>query len=110
MEVRRSVVPDTYRDPMNEGSHATNIQPGQRWAEVLNQSWPPPEVARRLCDVPIEDQIHVRVRVLFETGEEQLEGIATRWTKNLPHVRVSINDVRLVSGGVWVSPSDIERI
>ena len=86
------------------------MQPGRRWVKVLNQSWPPAEIARRLCDVPIEDQIRVRVRVVFETGEEHLEGIATRWTKNLPHVRVAINDVRIVSGGVWVAPSDIERM
>jgi hypothetical protein len=95
---------------MNTGSHGTYVQPGHRWTRVLNQSWPPAEVARRLTDVPIEQQIPVRVRVVFETGEEQLDGIATRWVKNLPHVRVAINDVRIVSGGVWVAPSDIERV
>jgi hypothetical protein len=36
-------------------------------------------------------------------------GIATRWAKNLPHVRVEINDERIVSGGVWVAPADVER-
>lgn len=36
--------------------------------------------------------------------------IATRWVKNLPHVRVAVNDVRIVSGGVWVAPMDLERL
>ena len=95
---------------MNVGSHGTNVQPGHNWVSVKNESWPPAEVARRMTPLSIDQQIAVRVRVVFETGEEWLEGFATRWTKNLPHVRVAIHDERVASGGVWVAPEDIKRM
>ena len=49
-----------------------------RLQDILNQSWPSPEVARSLHDRP--DGIAVRVRVVWERdGEEWVDGTATRW-------------------------------
>lgn len=102
-----------YRAHMAEGghngSHGTRVQPAKDWATVLNESWPPPEIARRLRDVDVDKQIPVIAHVVFESGEEQLFGYATRWAKDLPHVRVSINDARLTTGGLWLAPADIQR-
>lgn len=99
-----------YRHLMNDGSHATNVRPANRWVDVLNESWPKPELARQLRELPSAEQIPVTARVVFKTGEEQLPGLAVYWiTRPTKHVRVRINDARLVSGGLWLDPSDITR-
>ncbi len=98
-------------DPAEYPSHATNVQPAKRWAKVLNESWPSTELARQLRDVDVDQQIPVVVRIVFETGVEHLPGVATRWvSRPTAHVRVEVQDDRLVSGGVWVDPADIERV
>lgn len=104
-------MPGCDHDGMNPSeypSHATNVQPASQWAKVLNEKWPSAELARRLRDV--DDPIPVTVRIVFETGEERLPGLATRWVNSpTKHVRVAVQDSRLVSGGVWVDPADVER-
>jgi hypothetical protein len=92
---------------MNEGSHGTNVQPAGGWQRVQNESWPPAEVARRLSDRPYEEQIPVIVRVVFDTGEENIEGMASRWTGQ--HVYVLVADQRVRIGGVWVAAADVSR-
>lgn len=87
-------------------SHATNVQPATGWSDPLNETWPPAELARRLQDVPVDKQIAVVARLVFETGTEYLEGFATRWEDGKPYVRIAIADSRLRSGGVWLHPSD----
>lgn len=95
---------------MNDGSHATNVRPSNRWVEVLNESWPKPELARQLRELDVDKQIPVTARVVFTTGEEHLPGMAVYWiTRPTKHVRVRIDDVRLVSGGLWLDPADIRR-
>ncbi|GAA3509916.1 hypothetical protein GCM10022234_00020 [Aeromicrobium panaciterrae] len=91
-------------------SHATNVQPAKQWVKVLNESWPPLEVSRRIRDVEPQDEIPVIVRVQFETGEEYLEGKAVWWVnRQTRHVRIAVNDSRLQTGGVTVDPADVRR-
>lgn len=96
---------------MNDGSHATNIRPANRWVQVLNESWPVPELARQMRELPEAEQIPVTARVAFTTCVEQLQGTAVYWiTRPTKHVRVRINDVRLQSGGLWLDPADVTRV
>lgn len=91
------------------GNHnGTNVQPAGKWRNILNESWPPADGARRLTDRPVAEQIAVTVRVVFDTGTEQLDGMASRWTGN--HVYVLVQDPRVRIGGVWVDAGDVERI
>lgn len=92
---------------MNEGSHGTNVQPAGRWQKVLNENWPPADVARRLNDRPVEEQIPVSVRVVFTAGEERLDGMAARWTRM--HGYVIVADQRIRNQGIWVLAADIQR-
>lgn len=81
------------------------------WVKILNESWPEPELARRLKDVGVDKQIPVTVRIVFETGIEHLPGIATRWSNGQrKHVRVTVDDHRVATFGVWVDPADVERL
>lgn len=74
--------------------------------DVLNQSWPPAEVARELRNRP--DAIAAKARVMFETdGEQWLDGIARRWWQQ--HVCVELEDPRLRVRYVWVSAADVRR-
>lgn len=92
------------------GSHGTRVQPARHWVKVLNESWPKAEIARRMHELEVDEQIPVTARVVFETGEEQLQGSAVWWVRRpTAHVRVRINDNRLQSGGVWLDPADIQR-
>lgn len=78
----------------------------ERFQDVLNSSWPPPDVARRQSDRP--DSIDVQVRVVWATdGERWLEGTATRWHGR--HVFAYLRDDRLRLGLVWVAAGDVER-
>lgn len=78
----------------------------ERVQDVMNQSWPAPEVARRLSDR--RDGIEVRVRlVLSGDGEVWLDGRATRWHDQ--NVFVYVRDDRLRLGFVWVDAEDVER-
>lgn len=76
--------------------------------KIANESWPPPDVARRLNDRPSGEQVAVEVRVAFETGDEWLQGTATRWHGQ--HVRVVTSDPRIVTYGLWVVAADVRRI
>lgn len=81
------------------------------WVKILNESWPEPELARKLKDVAVDEQIPVTVRIVLETGVEYLQGVATRWSSGrTKHVRVEVQDNRLQTGGVWVDPADVERL
>jgi hypothetical protein len=78
----------------------------ERFQDVTNQSWPPPEVARRLSDR--QDGIDVRVRVVLSgDGEVWLDGRATRWHGR--HVFAYVLDDRLRLGFVWVDAGDVQR-
>jgi hypothetical protein len=75
---------------------------------VVNESWPPPAVAREVRDVARERQVDVTVRLVFERdGEQQVPGRAVRWWKR--HVCVSVNDRRLQVGYVWLDAGDVQR-
>lgn len=99
------------KDPAEYPTHATNVQPSGRWSTPLNESWPPADIARKLNDTEPYKWISVRVRLVFDTGEEVLDGSATRWVNRgkTRHVYVTVNDPRLNSGGVWVDPADVSR-
>jgi hypothetical protein len=76
---------------------------------VLNESWPPLDVARRLKDVPRDRQIEVEARlVLPYGGEEWVRARAVRWTRT--HVCVWVPDARLLIPYVWLVPSDVRRV
>lgn len=73
---------------------------------VLNESWPPTDVAAVLKNVP--EPIPVTVRLVFDTdGEQQLAGRAVRWWQR--HVYVELDDHRIRSTGVWVDAGDVKR-
>lgn len=75
---------------------------------VLNESWPAPEVARKLRDVESYRQIPVSARIVFEKdGPQWLEGTATRWTRI--HGCVMLADQRLIVPYVWLNATDIRR-
>lgn len=75
---------------------------------VLNESWPAPEVARKLRDVEVWRQIEVNARVVLENdGPEWLPGTAVRWTRQ--HVCVLLPERRLLVPYVWLNPSDVRR-
>ena len=101
------VIVDTYRQPMLGHSSPPGPDRHETFDQPTNQSWPPPEVARRLNDKPRAEQISVTVRLEFSTGEEMLDGIAARWWKQ--HVYVKVNDPRLPTWGAWVDAADVER-
>lgn len=79
----------------------------EKFDQPANQLWPPPEVARRLNDKSLADQIPVSVRLEFSTGEETLDGMAKRWWQR--HVYVGVDDPRLPTWGAWVDASDVTR-
>jgi hypothetical protein len=55
------------------------------------------------------DPIAVMVRVVFERdGETWIEGSAMRWDRT--RVCVTVNDVLLSSGYVWVRARDVRRL
>jgi len=83
------------------------IRPNADYQHVLNQSWPSPDVARRLHDRP--NAIDVRVRLELERGDdaEWLEARATRWWQR--HVCVNVEDRRLRVPYVWVDAADVSR-
>ncbi|MEV6413825.1 hypothetical protein [Kribbella sp. NPDC051718] len=82
--------------------------PQDFWQAVLNEHWPPAAVARSLRDVPSDRQIPVVARVVYkDDGEQQLAGVAVRWTQQ--HVCVRIGDRRLATGLVWLAPADVWR-
>ena len=77
-----------------------------QFQDVLNQSWPAPDVAERVKD---HARIDVRVRVVFQRdGETWLEGQATRWHGQ--HVFVRVEDTRLRLPFVWVDAGDVRRL
>lgn len=83
-----------------------------RHQDVLNESWPMRDAkgfhARGIDDQPIERQMGVLVRLVFENdGEDFLPATATRWTKT--HVFVVVNDPRVQRGQVWVKAEDARR-
>lgn len=79
--------------------------PTEHWQDVLNESWPPADVARKLQD---REGIPVTVRVVFgRDGEQQLDGRARRWWEQ--HVYVELKDRRIRTTGVWVDASDVQR-
>jgi hypothetical protein len=66
----------------------------ERYQDVTNKSWPPPDVARRLSD---HAAIPVIVRIVWgRDGETHLDGTATRWAGQ--HVFVRFADERSGSG------------
>lgn len=74
--------------------------------DVLNQLWPPPEVARELKNR--DDAIEVQVRVVFDRdGEQWLDSVARRWWQL--HVCVECEDRRLRVRYVWVGAGDVRR-
>lgn len=76
------------------------------YQDVLNQSWPPADVARELKTR--DDGIGVRVRVVFDRdGEQWLDGVARRWWQT--HVCVECGDARLRVRYVWVGAEDVRR-
>lgn len=84
-----------------------------KWQPVENMSWPRRDKdgwhARGIDDVAVEQQIAVMVRVEFERdGEVWLRGTADRWFGRCVHV--SVDDVRLQVGGVWVGAEDVRRV
>ena len=77
-----------------------------RFQDILNQSWPAPDVARRLHDRP--DSVAVRVRVVWaDDGEEWLDGTATRWHGR--QVCVLHSDPRARVPYSWVDAGDVQR-
>ena len=77
-----------------------------RFQDILNQSWPPAEIARELKNR--DDAIDVRVRVVFDPdGEQWLEGIARRWWQQ--HVCVECDDPRLRIRYLRVDAADVKR-
>ena len=75
--------------------------------EVLNQSWPPAEVARALNNV--REPIAVSARVVFERdGETWLDAMAVRWWRR--HVCVHVEgEERLQVPYVWVDAGEVRR-
>jgi hypothetical protein len=84
-------------------SHTIPSASWRSWQRVLNERWPPDP-----RDVPEREAIPVRVRVVWERdGEEWVDGLACRWTRE--RVYVELRDVRSMTLGVWVSASDVRR-
>lgn len=75
-----------------------------RWQEVLNESWPPADVARRLRDVAEPIAVTVRLE-LDQDGEVRLQAQAVRWWQQ--HVCVYLIDPRLQARYVWVDAADV---
>jgi hypothetical protein len=76
-----------------------------QFQDVLNQSWPAPDVAKRIKDPA---SIDVTVRLAFaRDGEVWLDGVGTRWHGH--HVFVRIEDTRLRLPFVWVDASNVRR-
>lgn len=77
----------------------------ERFQDVMNKSWPPPDVARRLSD---HAAIPVTVRIVWDRdGETWLDGTATRWHGQ--HVFVRFVDERSRLGFAWVDAGDVGR-
>lgn len=73
---------------------------------VVNQSWPPREVALRLTDRA--DAIAVRARVELEVdGEDWIDGTAKRWYGR--SVCVYAEDSRLLAPYTWLDADDVVR-
>jgi hypothetical protein len=80
-------------------------KPGEYWQRVLNARFPPH--ARRLEDRA--EPVRGEARAVWERdGEEWVPGVAVRWDRQ--HVLVRLNDRRLASVGVWLSPGDFRRV
>ena len=69
---------------------------------ALNVLPVPPGVHR-----DVAHPIRVRVRLVWATGAEWVDGLALEWTSQV--VRVETRDVRLHPRVVWVSKEDVKR-
>lgn len=77
---------------------------------VLNESWPLRDKdgghARGIEDQPSPIDVDVRIE-WAQDGEEWIPGSASRWTRS--HVFVRFQDVRSLTGFVWVRARDVRR-
>jgi hypothetical protein len=76
--------------------------------EVLNECWPPGDMARRIKPASPDRFVKVIVRVEFEhDGWTEIAGTAQRWWRN--HVCISVGDPRLRTMYVWLDAADVRR-
>lgn len=78
---------------------------------ILNEVWPFRDSsgphARGISDKLAEEQVDVVARVVFQDdGETYLQGRAVRWTDDFTHVCISISDLRIRTGLVWLVVDD----
>jgi hypothetical protein len=74
-----------------------------QWQAILNERPIPPRRIQRNCDTP------VRVRVVWERdGVEVRETTARGYTSDA--VLVIVADWRRQTIGVWLSPTDVQRL
>jgi hypothetical protein len=75
--------------------------PSAQWQDITNT-------------VPIPDRwtkgaINVAVRVEWaRDGEERIDGVATRWTRDVVYVEFA--DPRKATTGIWVVAADVRRV
>lgn len=75
---------------------------------VENASWP--HDVREIKDQAANDQVDVRVRIVFrDDGEAILDGRAIRWSADFRRICVQVNDPRVQTGLVWVDASDTRQ-
>ena len=76
-----------------------------RFQDITNQWWPPPEVAQRLTD---HADIPVSVRIVWQKdGETWLDGTVTHWAGKCVFVRFVDERSRL--GFAWADAGDVRR-
>ncbi len=74
---------------------------------VLNESWPPPAIART---TPDRDPIDVTVRlVLDRDGERWMDARADRWHGQHVYVTIEGPQITKYGSGVWLHASDVRR-